>query len=66
MGDQGSQDPTALPKQWWLETTALYDKHVTATAQWVFIDANAPLDAGDGTLIGSHGAEPANQASELF
>ena len=65
-GSQGAQDPAELAKQWWIETTALYTKHVTATAQWVFVDANAPLDAGEGPLIGPHGAEPANRASELF
>ena len=40
--------------------------HNGGSAQWVFIDANAPLDAGDGLLIGPNGAEPANHASTLF
>lgn len=63
---QDAPDPIEAASQWWDETAALYTKHVTASAQWVFIDANAPLDAGDGLLIGPNGAEPANHASTLF
>ena len=59
-------DPIEAATQWWDETAALYAKYVTAGAQWVFIDANAPLDDGDGLLIGPHGAEPANHASARF
>ena len=52
--------------QWWNDTSALYTQHVTAKDQWVFLDANAPLPQGDGDLVGPHGAEASNKASELL
>lgn len=63
---QEHPNPATDASQWWAETSNLYTEHVTAAAQWVFIDANAPLTQGDGDLFGPHGAEAANKASDLF
>ena len=63
---QENPDPIQDATQWWTDTSAIYTQHVTASDQWVFIDANAPLACGDGDLIGTHGAESANKAGELL
>lgn len=62
----GTSDPVEAATCWWQDTATLYTQHVKAEAQWVFIDANAPLGHGEGVHFGAHGAETPNRASELF
>lgn len=59
-------DPKAAALHWWDETSTIFEDHVHADFQWIFVDANAPLQAGDGDLFGAHGAEATNQAGTML
>eukprot|EP00435_Cladocopium_sp_Y103_P046244 s495_g13.t1 len=63
---QGQPPPLQQLSNWWDETSALITSFMPATYSWVFIDANSPLDAGDGTLFGRAGAETLTKQGELF
>eukprot|EP00435_Cladocopium_sp_Y103_P046155 s216_g13.t1 len=63
---QNQPPPLQVLKDWWDETSVLVNKFVPSSFAWILIDANSPLDGGDGSLFGEHGAETLTKQGELF
>ena len=63
---EGQPAPILQLQTWWAETSALVHQYPASGLQWIFIDANSPLDAECEDLTGPLGAEPDSKQGQLF
>ena len=65
---QSTENPSDgdVVAEWWMATSAIWNRTVTTEMCWVLVDANAPIDGEHGYHTGPLGAENPSKAGTAF